>query len=330
MKQIALILLTTALFPTILPAQVAGTERDRSGSGAMSHEQLALEPVTCELDIPYADDGNPRQRLDLYRPKRPEREMLPVIVFVHGGGWMQGNKSDGARRLIPFVRTGKYAGVSIGHRLSGEAIWPAQIHDCKAAIRWVRANAAKYGLDPEGIGVWGTSAGGHLVLMLGTSGDVAKLEGNVGPHTDVSSKVSAVANFFGPSDLLAMINQPSNIDRTGPDAPEALLIGGRLSDNPEKAEEASPITYVTRNDPPVLTVHGNRDRIVPYDQGVRMHRALKEVGVKSYFVTVEGGGHGNFGTAADGRVKALFDRYLRGKNVTISTAPIKRPFGPPR
>jgi acetyl esterase/lipase len=323
MKRIALILLSLALIPAMLFAQAKKDKHDQSQRGAMSQEQLRQEPITYELDIPYAATGNPRQRLDLYLPKNRKSARLPVIVFIHGGGWMQGDKSDGAGKLMPFVRTGKYAGVSVGYRLSGEAIWPAQIHDCKAAIRWVRANAAKHGFHPDRIGVWGRSAGGHLVLMLGLSGDVPELEGNIGPHAGVSSKVSAVANFFGVSELLAMIGQPSDIDRTKPDAPEALLIGGPLLENPGKAKAASPITYVTPNDPPVLTVHGNKDRTVPYDQAVRLDAALRKADVMSYFVTVKGGGHGNFGTAADGRVLEFFDKYLRGKNVRISTATIK-------
>jgi acetyl esterase/lipase len=311
------------LFPVIVFARVAREERDKSESGAMTLEQLRQEPITFELDIPYAETGNPRHRLDLYLPKNPRGHRLPVIVYIHGGGWMQGNKSDGAGWLMPFLRPGNYAGVSIGYRLSDEATWPAQIHDCKAAIRWVRANAAKYGLNADRIGVWGRSAGGHLVLMLGASGDVPKLEGDLGPYKIVSSKVAAVANFFGVTELLALIGQPSNIDRTKPDAPEALLIGGPLPENPQKAKSSSPMTYVTPNDPPVLTVHGTADHTVPYDQAVRLDAALRKVGVRSYFVTVKGAGHGNFGTAADDRVREFFGKYLRGMNVHISTATIK-------
>jgi dipeptidyl aminopeptidase/acylaminoacyl peptidase len=141
----------------------------------------------------------------------------------------------------------------------------------------------------------------------------------------VSSKVAAVANFFGVSELLAMIGQPSDIDRTRADAPEAKLISGGLRENPGKAKAASPITYVSANDPPVLTVHGTKDRTVPYDQAVRLDAALRKAGVPSFFVTVKGGGHGDFGTAADDRVEAFFDKYLRGKDVEISTEPLNRP-----
>jgi acetyl esterase/lipase len=325
MKRIALIVIALMFVPAVTFAQLKKDERDLHKGGGMPLEELRREPITFELDIPYAGTGNPRHRLDLYLPKNRKSDKLPVIAFFHGGGWMHGDKSYGAGALMPFLRTGQYAGVSVGYRLSGEAQWPAQIHDCKAAIRWLRANAPKYALDADHIGVWGMSAGGHLVLMLGVSGDVPELEGDIGPYKDVSSKVAAVANFFGVSELLAIIGQPSDIDRTRSDAPEAKLISGGLRENPEKAKAASPITYVTANDPPVLTVHGTKDRTVPYDQAVRLDAALRKAGVPSYFVTVKGGGHGDFGTAADDRVKAFFDKYLRGKDVEISIEPLKKP-----
>jgi alpha/beta hydrolase fold len=129
---------------------------------------------------------------------------------------------------MPFLRPGEYAGVSAGYRLSGDAQWPTQIYDCKAAIRWVRANASKYGLDADHIGVSGRNAGAHLVLMLGVSGDVPELEGDIGANKGVSSKVAGVANFFGVSEIMTIIGQPSDLDRTKPDAPEAMLIGGPL------------------------------------------------------------------------------------------------------
>ncbi len=291
----------------------------------MTSEQLREEPITFELDVPYAADDNPRHRLDIYVPKDRKADKLPGIVFVHGGGWMQGDKAEGAGRLMPFVRTGEYIGISIGYRLSGEATWPAPIHDCKAAIRWVRANADKHGIDPDRIGVWGCSAGGHLVLMLGVSGDVPELEGDLGPHKAVSSKVACVANFFGVVEIMAMIGRPCDLDRTKPDAPEALMIGGPLRDNEAKAKAASPMTYITPGDPPVLTVHGDEDRIVPYDQAIRLDAALRKAGVPSHFITVKGAGHGDPGTAAHDRVAAFYAKYLLGKDIGISTEAIQTP-----
>lgn len=319
-----------------LPEGVRGNfgRIDADGNGAVTRAEFgeavrrirerraADEAVRVERDVPYADTENPRQRLDLYLPKEPKADKLPVIVFVHGGAWMGGSKDGQAGQLVPFVRTGEYAGVSVGYRLSDEAKWPAQIHDCKAAIRWVRANAEKYGLDPERIGVWGTSAGGHLVAMLGTSGDVPELEGDLGGSDETSSAVACVANYFGPTEMLAMIGPPSRIDHAAADAPEAKLIGGPLRENPEKAKAASPVTYVSADDPPVLTVHGTEDPLVPYDQGVRFDKALREAGVTSYLVTVEGGGHGGFPPEAEERLRAFFEKHLRGQEVEVSTEPI--------
>ena len=227
--RVASVALASTLLSAAVLAQPNGDEREPDARGSRSVEELRQEPVTFDLDLPYADTGNPRHRLDLYLPKDRKREKLPVVVFLHGGAWLEGDKSVGAGPLMPLVRTGQYAGVSAEYRLSGEARWPAQIHDCKAAIRWVRANAARYGLDADRIGVWGESAGGHLALMLGVSGDVPELEGDIGPNRGVSSRVAAVANFFGVSDLLAEIGQPSDIDRTRADAPELGQIHGFYS-----------------------------------------------------------------------------------------------------
>jgi acetyl esterase/lipase len=322
MSRIWMVVSLLALTWVVPLAQQSADPRDLGGSGAMSREELSREPIEFHLDIPYAESNSLRHRLDVYLPKERKLEVLPVIAFFHGGGWMHGDKADAARRLLPFVRSGHYIGVSIGYRLSGDAQWPAQLHDSKAAIRWIRANAARFGVDADRIGVWGRDAGAHLALMLGVTGDVPALDGNVGDYQSVSSSVSGVANFFGVSDLLAISGQPSDINRALPGAPEARLIGGTPSEHPDDARAASPVTYVSANDPPVLTVHGDVDRTVPYDQAARIDAALRRVGVPSYLITVKGGGHGDFGTAADDRVKAYFDRYLRGQNVVITTAAI--------
>ena len=153
----------------------------------------AEDPVSVRLtlDIPYADTDNPRQRLDLIVPEALESEPLPVIVFIHGGAWQRGDKRWGLDRVIDYVGSKKFVAVLVAYRLSGEIPWPAQIHDCKAAIRWVRSSSDRLGLDSERIGVWGDSAGGHLAAMLGTSGDVAAMDGSVGPHR-AESRVSSI------------------------------------------------------------------------------------------------------------------------------------------
>ncbi len=278
--------------------------------------------VRAELDLPYADTDNPRQQLDLFLPQSPKSDkLLPVIVFIHGGAWRMGDRRSGWGMIAPPVQRGDYAGVSVGYRLSGEAIWPAQIHDCKAAIRWVKGNARKYHLDPDRIGVIGTSAGGHLVAMLGTSGEVKSLDGKLGHFLTENARIACVVDEFGPTDLLAMGGSHVN-----PDSPESILIGGAVQERKEAAQNASPISFVAADNPPFLLLHGTNDPAVPFDQSERLFAALKKAGVNATFVPVVGAGHGNFASPeVPERVQLFFDRYLRGADVAISSEPIKPP-----
>ena len=282
--------------------------------------QKLPDTVKLDADIPYAGTDNPRQQLNLLLPEtRVGNRPLPVIVYIHGGAWLGGDRAFGHRRLAAFVSSGEYAGVSVGYRLTREAIWPAQIHDCKAAIRWIRANAKQHNLDPDKIGVIGDSAGGHLVAMLGTSDGVKELEGDLGSHSGVSSRVQCVIDEFGPSDLLAMKEYPSRMNHEEADSPEGMLVGGRVSEKREVAIAASPITYVSNNDPPFLIIHGNRDMIVPYNQSERLFVALKDANVECYFTTVEGAGHGGFrNPRIQERRRQFFDKHLRGVKIVIS------------
>jgi acetyl esterase/lipase len=287
-------------------------------------------PDTVKLiaDIPYAGTDNPAQTLDLVLPVKRADDPLPVVVYVHGGAWLAVDKSFGLPPVIPYAASGKYAGVSIGYRLSGEATWPAQIHDCKAAIRWIRANAAKYGLDADRIGVWGDSAGGHLVAMLGTSGDVPAIDGRLGPHADVSSRVVCVVDYFGPTDLLRMVQAaPPESVHDEPNWPETRLIGGPIRENLEKAATASPLTYVSADDPPFLIIHGTTDPTVPFNQSELLHDALTNAGVVNTLVAVEGAGHGSgFPAEVGDLARRFFDDHLRGqktewKDQTIQATP---------
>ena len=285
--------------------------------------------IDRQADISYADNDNPRQKLDLFLPvKRQGTKPLPVLVFIHGGAWKAGNRTDGARLLEPFVLSGNYAGVSVGYRLTNEAQWPAQIHDCKAAIRWIRAHAKEHGLDPDRIGVWGSSAGGHLVSILGTSGDVPELEGRLGSNLKQSSRVSCVVTFYGPEDFITMSTQPSTVDRTTRDYPEALLIGGRVQDQPDAAKRASPVTYISKDDPPFLTAHGTNDPLVPFGQATELHEALKKVGVSSTLLTMKNGGHGFGSPLLDEAVRHFLDLHLRGIEAKIEDQTIDLPPAP--
>ncbi len=276
----------------------------------ISRAQHVVElPPQVLRDIEYARVDGKSLRLDLYLPQRKWGERLPVVVWIHGGGWRAGSKEN---TRAPEVLGEGYAVASINYRLSWEATFPAQIHDCKAAIRWLRAHAAAYGLDPDRIGVWGSSAGGHLAALLGTSGDVAELEGTVGGNLEYSSRVQAVCDFFGPTDFLAVLEGAWSSAR-GPTAPEALLLGGPVAERVELARLASPVAHVSADDPPFLIVHGERDPVVPVDQSLRLYRALQQVGVEVTLHIVRGAGHGFRDPTVDQMVRAFFDRHLRAK-----------------
>jgi acetyl esterase/lipase len=189
-----------------------------------------------------------------------------------------------------------FAVASVEYRLSGEAIFPAAIEDCKAAVSFLRNQSERFHLDPNRFGAWGSSAGGHLVAMLGTTGDVDVFETHpISQQTP--SHVQAVCNWFGPSDFLRMNDFPSNIDHNSPDSPESKFIGGPIQQNRDKCREANPITYVSPQDPPFLHLHGDKDRLVAYNQSELLHAALQKAGVATTLHKVIDGGHGFRGAA---------------------------------
>jgi acetyl esterase/lipase len=240
-----------------------------------------------ERDLVFARPGAKELLLDLYLPP-PGREKPALVVWIHGGAWRTGSKAEPPMRFL--VGRG-FALASISYRLSQEAIFPAQLHDCKAAIRWLRAHENDYGYDAARIGVVGASAGGHLAALLGTTGGIAELEGNIGA-VGPSSRVNAVVDFFGPTDLLQMSKFPSKLDHDGPDSPESQLIGTPVQQNPAKAERANPIRYITADDPPFLIVHGDQDPLVPLNQSTLLSDALRRAGVPAELRILRGGGHG--------------------------------------
>jgi len=306
-------LLVLALAMSSLDVHSQGRRGDgRRGQGeggrqaARGQARSLPRGATAYRDIAYVTNGHPLQKLDLYLPRADSR--VPVILFVHGGGFSRGDKQD--QDPAPFLSDG-YAFATINYRLSGDAIFPAQIEDCKAAVRWLRANAATYKLDPDRIGAWGTSAGGHLVTMLGTTGDTRMFD--VGENLDSSSHVQAVADWFGPTDFLQMDAHrlPNGMSHDGTGSPESRLIGGPIQRNKEKVARANPITYITPVDPPFLIAHGDQDRLVPIHQSQLLEAALKAAGVPVTFITVKGAGHGLRNAAADEKRKEFFARHLK-------------------
>ena len=275
-------------------------------------------------DVEYAKVDSISLTLDLYLPEKTSSSALPLVVWVHGGAWRAGNKKSGEGAAELLVPAG-YVVASVRYRLSQEAKFPAQIHDVKGAIRWLRTHADEYNIDAARIGAWGPSAGGHLVALLGTSADVSKfkigeiemdLEGDVGGNTNVSSEVQAVCDYYGPTDFLRMNDFPSDIDHDAADSPESMLIGATIQDHQDLTQLANPISYISANDPPFLIVHGTADPLVAFNQSELLYEALlnayNSVGKEVSFIPIEGGGHGSFKSPTlPGSVVAFFDRHLK-------------------
>ena len=290
---------------------LAGSPQGRRGAarGAGRQQSEALPKGTAvHRDLAYVTNGHALQKLDLYVPKTDAK--VPLIIFVHGGAFRGGDKrSESPAR---FLADG-YAVASLNYRLSQDAIFPAQIEDCKAAVRWLRSNASKYKLDSDRFGAWGTSAGGHLVAMLGTTGDTRIFD--VGENLEFSSRVQAVADWFGPTDFLQMDSHrvPNGMAHNPPGSPESRLIGGPIQQNKEKAAQANPITYITSNASPFLIAHGDADRMVPHHQSELLEAALKKAGVPVRLFTVKGAGHGLRNSAADELRKQFFAKHLKAR-----------------
>jgi len=262
--------------------------------------------------VSYAANDNPRQALDLLLPNEANNEMRPCLIFVHGGAWRSGNKSHGHSHLRPYVDSQKYVGVSIGYRLSDEAIWPAQLYDCKAAIRFLYANAKKYKIDTKRMLVFGTSAGGHLASMIAVTGNHEALQGVVGKHLKEPSTVSAAISYYGPTDFLRMDDFPSQIPHNAPDSPESQLIGAAIQSTPEKTRQSNPITFLDSDDPPLICIHGNKDKLVPFNQSEILYEALKKLSIPTSLIRVTDGGHGGFRNPEIKKIERQFVEAILG------------------
>jgi acetyl esterase/lipase len=262
-----------------------------------------------QRDVIYSTNGGVTLKLDIFLPAGKQDKPSPAILYVHGGGWRGGGKSMGSW-LNPLTRElierGYVVVAAVDYRLAPEYKWPAFIHDVKCAVRFLRANAKKYNIDSDHIGTWGSSAGGHLVALLGTADASAKLEG--AGYTNQSSRVQAVVDFFGPSDLLRLGEAAEHRER-------ARIVFGE-GDDIYKA--ASPITYVTKDDAPFLIIHGDGDKLVPLKQSEVLHEKLKAAGVSSELLVVQNAGHGINGKDIDPsreditkKVVEFFDKHLR-------------------
>jgi acetyl esterase/lipase len=235
------------------------------------------------LDIPYAR-LSPAQKLDIYLPEE-QNGPYPVIMVFHGGAFMGCDKAD--LQLLPMLEglNRGYAVISINYRMSGEAKFPALVQDAKAAVRWIRANAKQYKLDPEKMAAWGGSAGGYLSTMLGTSAGIPELEDFSLGNPDQPSHIQAVVAWYGPTNFLKMdlqlaesgMQPPLGFRHSEANSPESLLLGQIITEIPEKVKAANPETYIRPNAPPFLLQHGIKDDTVPVQQSIEFAAKLKLV-----------------------------------------------------
>jgi acetyl esterase/lipase len=245
--------------------------------------------IPVERDLAYATVDGTELSLDIYRAPQPD---AVVVLYMHGGGWTRSDKrTDGEGRLAPLAAHGVTV-VSVDYSLAPRAVFPQQVHDLKGAVRWVRAQGPRLGLDTERLGVWGASAGAYLGSLLALSGGDAALEGTVGGNLGHSSAVQAAVHWFGQSDLAASAARTATEAKLLPYRFEADLLA---TDDPlelgERAREFSLLSRATPQAPPFLIAHGDRDKIVSPSEGLALHHALGRAGARSRFELLSGAGH---------------------------------------
>lgn len=282
----------------------------------------ATQPLLLELLVPQGVSGP-----------------LPVVLWIHGGGWRTGSRLPVPTRASNLCARG-YAVASVDYRLTTTALWPAQIQDVRGAVRWLRAHAGQYNLDVNRFGAWGDSAGGHLAAFLAFSGGVGNvtvgsvtldLEGSTGGNLNQSSRVQAVVDWYGATDVLQMHFYPTTVNHDGSTSDESKFLGGPIQDRPELAATANPITYVDADDPPLLVMHGTLDKLIPFNQSQLLVDAVRAAGVSARLYPVQGAGHGGASsfdkTPILDTVYAFFDSNLRG-SAPLAGDPTTHPSNP--
>lgn len=278
------------------------------------HEATVQAGTRIVKDLPYvAGSINKEQRLDVMIPKTQSTKPLPLIVFIHGGGWEAGDKAQ--TPALELCSRG-FVVASINYRLAPGATFPAQIEDCKTAIRWLKENSAEYQIDPSRVGVWGCSAGGHLAALIGTTNGTQKFEGAVEGTTanpKINSSVQAVSDWCGPADLVTAVEQCESprYKKYGSSVYVYGLLGGDLSTKMDLAVEASPTTYVSKDDPPFQIVHSLDDTIVPFAQSQELFDKLTEADVPVKFLKIEGSEHVPLSQSTLDSVIEFFLKYLK-------------------
>ncbi|MBN9524518.1 alpha/beta hydrolase [bacterium] len=293
---------------TRLAALAVATALVTLPSGLGQHPPTVPDNVTFEAGIEYANPDGQHLQLNLARPKTGDGP-FSAVVCIHGGGFRAGKRESYDALTVKLAQKG-YVAATVSYRLAPKYQFPAAVHDTKAAVRWVRANAAKYKIDPDRIGVTGGSAGGHLAQFLGVTGDVKEFEGD-GGNAGVSSKVKCVVNVYGPSDFTKSYGKSVDAAQVLP-----LFLGGNLETARPAHIRSSPLNWVTPNAAPTLCIHGTDDQYVAHEQAVWMIDRLKACGVEAELLTLQGAGHGFKGKdaeAAEAALFAFFDRHLKAK-----------------
>lgn len=263
-------------------------------------------------NIVYHTANNYQDKLDVYVPAG-ESAPTPVVIVIHGGGWVEGTKEERVLEMMPYLQMG-FAAVNVEYRLGRVSLAPAAVEDCRCALHWVFANAKKYNFDPQRVVVQGGSAGGHLALITGMLTSAAGFDHTCvtpdedywtqSPGTSGDPKVAAIVNWFGITDVLDELH--------GADAKGyAVVWVGDQPNADEIAKRVSPINYVTGQVPPIITIHGDHDALVPYSQAVRLHKALDAAKVPNELYTVPGGNHGGFTAEQNQKAWAEVRKFLR-------------------
>ncbi len=275
-------------------------------SAARSQKPKVPDTVTFEPDIEYTNPDNQHLQLDMARPKTGDGP-FPAIICIHGGGFRAGNRQGYDGLCVKLAERG-YVAVTVTYRLAPKYQFPAAVYDVKAAVRWMRANAAMYKVDPDRIATTGGSAGGHLAQFLGVTADVKEFEGD-GGHPDQSSRVACVVNYFGPSDFTKSYGKSVDAADVLP-----LFLGGNLEQARHRHIISSPLYWVTPDAAPTLCIHGTKDTYVAHEQAVWIVDKLKAADVEAELLTLPGAGHGFRGKdaeTADHAMFAFFDKHLK-------------------
>ena len=277
-----------------------------------------FQKVRLVPNVTYVRANGWEGKLDVYAQRLPPNSPpVPVVIFIHGGGWVQGTKEGSQLQgVLPYVAMG-FSVVNVEYRLANVSLAPAAIEDCRCALRWVAAHAKDYNFDPSRIVVSGASAGGHLALTTGMSPASAGFDRTC--FTVNEPKVAAIVDFFGITDLPDMLEGPNK--KPFPESwPYTTQWIGNQPNRIDVAKAASPLTYVRAGVPPTIAVHGDADPLVPYNHSVKLTDALQKAGVAHELVTIPGGGHGNFSTAEWERAFAAIEKFL-GANIAVAKAP---------